>query len=122
MLARKPLFPGKNFVDQLSLIFDVLGTPSLESIANIKSLQAQRFCRSVARKTRLNFRSFFPTAHPEALDLLDKLLQFNPRERLTAAQVLAHPYVAGLEARHRAQINPTPVPFHLNFDEHDIRY
>jgi hypothetical protein len=27
LLGRKPLFPGKNFVHQLTLIFDVIGPP-----------------------------------------------------------------------------------------------
>jgi mitogen-activated protein kinase 15 len=38
--------------------------------------------------------SFFPTASDEALDLIHKLLQFNPNKRLTASQALAHPYMA----------------------------
>ena len=32
MLGRKPLFPGKNFVHQLSLIFDVIGSPSVTQV------------------------------------------------------------------------------------------
>lgn len=36
----------------------------------------------------------FPTASDEALDLLKRLLQFNPGKRLTAVEALKHPYVA----------------------------
>lgn len=36
----------------------------------------------------------FPHASEDALDLLTKLLQFNPSKRLSAAEALAHPYVA----------------------------
>ena len=35
----------------------------------------------------------FPTASKEALDLLQKLLQFNPSKRLTAEEALKHDYV-----------------------------
>lgn len=35
MLTGKPLFPGKNVVNQLELITDVLGSPSDESIARV---------------------------------------------------------------------------------------
>lgn len=37
MLTGKPLFPGKNVVQQLDLMTDLLGTPSSESIARVSS-------------------------------------------------------------------------------------
>ncbi len=30
MIARRPLFPGKNFMEQLSLIFDAIGAPTAQ--------------------------------------------------------------------------------------------
>jgi len=32
MLNNRPLFPGKNYVNQLVLIIDILGTPSQEDM------------------------------------------------------------------------------------------
>lgn len=39
----------------------------------------------------------FPSITPEALDLLSRLLAYDPSERPTAAEALAHPYLAGRE-------------------------
>lgn len=45
-----------------------------------------------SKKKRL--RDVFPTASDEAIDLIKRLLIFNPSKRLTAEQCLQHPYVA----------------------------
>ncbi len=40
----------------------------------------------------------FPDASPDATDLLERLLQFNPEKRLTAEEALRHPYLAQFHA------------------------
>lgn len=50
MLGRKPLFPGKNFVHQLSLIFDSIGSPSPAQVQHIKNAQARKFLESQQAK------------------------------------------------------------------------
>lgn len=36
----------------------------------------------------------FPRASPACLHLLDRMLQFDPRRRITVEQALQHPYLA----------------------------
>ena len=43
LTGRKPLFPGKNFVHQLQLIFNVLGTPHPEDVAYVTNPNAIEF-------------------------------------------------------------------------------
>ena len=47
LLGRKPLFPGKNFVHQLTLIFGVIGSPPDSAVAHITNKQARKFLASV---------------------------------------------------------------------------
>ncbi|CAM9539031.1 unnamed protein product, partial [Phaeothamnion confervicola] len=90
LLGRKPLFPGKDFVDQLTRIFDVIGAPRPCEVAHIKGTQAQKFLRRHAGGGGRRLSDLFPTAHPEVLDLLAGLLVFDPARRLTPAAALDH--------------------------------
>lgn len=103
MLGRTPLFPGKNFVEQLGLIFDIIGTPNSNEISQIKSAKAQKFMQSMGPRPRKSFKSIFANASPEAIDLLENLLQFNPRKRFSVNEALRHPYMKSLEARYKFQ-------------------
>jgi serine/threonine protein kinase len=54
-------------------------------------------------------QQYFPAASPAAIDLLDRLLTFDPAKRLTAEQSLAHPWLASL---HDPNDEPScPQPF-----------
>ncbi|CAK4633007.1 hypothetical protein LEN26_010887 [Aphanomyces euteiches] len=100
ILGRKAVFPGKNFIHQLTLVFDVIGTPSGQDVKKMKSSQAQRFIKSLGKKTRVPFKSLFPTASADAIDLLERLLQFDPVCRYTVDEALAHPYMQGIDKRY----------------------
>lgn len=94
MLEGKPLFPGKDHVNQFSIITELLGTPPDEVIQTICSENTLRFVQSLPKRERVSFRERFPNTDPEALDLLDKMLVFDLNKRITAAQSLGHPYLA----------------------------
>ncbi|TKY86096.1 hypothetical protein EX895_004921 [Sporisorium graminicola] len=94
MLSGRPLFPGRDYHQQLSLILDVLGTPTLEEFHNINSRRSRDYIRSMPFRKRRDFRTLFPKASPEAIDFLQKTLTFDPRNRLTVEECLAHPYLS----------------------------
>ncbi len=45
---------------------------------------------------KVNFRKLFPDADPLAIDLMEKMLQFDPRKRIDVIQALKHPWLAQL--------------------------
>nr|GEZ64239.1 cGMP-dependent kinase [Tanacetum cinerariifolium] len=96
MLTGKPLFPGRNVVHQLDLVTDLLGSPSAETIARIRNDKARRYLNGLPKKTPIPLSQKFPKADPMALRLLEKLIAFDPADRISAEEALADPYFYGL--------------------------
>ncbi|KAK9815669.1 hypothetical protein WJX72_007692 [[Myrmecia] bisecta] len=118
LLQRKPLFPGKDYIDQLKLIIKTLGSPSDSDLTFINSQKARAYIKALPTSQRAQFRSMFPEASPKALDLMEKMLQFDPRKRITVEEALKHPYLAQL---HDESAEPSaPKPFEFDFEEEEL--
>lgn len=121
MLSGRPLFPGRDYHNQLWLIMEVLGTPSSEDYYNIKSRRAREYIRLLPFCKKVPFSELFalvPDVNPLALDLLEQLLAFNPAKRITVEAALKHPY---LSMYHDPKDEPVsdPIPDNLfDFNKH----
>ncbi|TVY13231.1 Mitogen-activated protein kinase HOG1 [Lachnellula arida] len=94
MLEGKPLFPGKDHVNQFSIITELLGTPPDDVIHTIASENTLRFVQSLPKRERQPLKDKFRNADPLAIDLLEDMLVFDPRKRVKAADALAHEYLS----------------------------
>ncbi|KAJ6826294.1 mitogen-activated protein kinase-like protein MMK2-like [Iris pallida] len=113
--ARKPLFPGKDYVHQLRLITELIGSPGDTSLGFLRSDNARRYVRQLPQYPKQNFSVRFPNMSPGAVDLLERMLVFDPSKRITVDEALCHPFLASLH-----NINDEPVcshPFNFDFEQ-----
>ncbi len=92
IMARCPLFRGENYLDQIKKITDILGSPNENDMSYISDQQAIKFITELPKKKKISFKEIYPNGNPLAIDLLEKMLCFNPKNRINTEQCLNHPY------------------------------
>ena len=111
LLGGRPFFKGRDYVDQLNQILHILGTPNEETLSRIGSPRAQEYVRNLPVMHKRNFQQMFPNANPDALDLLNRMLAFDPSSRISVEEALEHRY---LHIWHDASDEP-PCPTTFDF-------
>jgi len=95
LLRRRALFAGRDPVHQLSLITSLLGTPAIDELNGVDEKLVHALS-SLPRKPPLPLRSAVPNASEAGLDLLQQMLTFDAKQRISAAGALRHPFLASL--------------------------
>ena len=92
LMARCPIFRGENYLDQIKKINEILGSPDENDMSYITDLNARKFITNLPKNKKIGFDQIFPNGNPLAIDLLEKMLCFNPQKRINIEQCLNHPY------------------------------
>jgi casein kinase II subunit alpha len=98
VFKRMTFFAGRDDLDMISKIAEVLGKDALLAYLNKYGIPAQAIMKNVIGRGKPKPWSSFITeetrglATPEALDLIDKCIKYDHMERITAEEALAHPY------------------------------
>ena len=95
----RPLVAGTSEADQLDRIFRLLGTPSPQDFPGIVELPEYRADLPRYPPPRGGLTSPVPTLDPTGIDLLDKMLQYDPARRVTAQDALDHPFFYDMTGR-----------------------
>ena len=118
LLSKKFLFPGDNYIAQIKLIIDVLGTQDDKDLNFISNSSAKNFVMQFKNIPKKDFNKILKGANPNAIDLVEKMLVFNPEKRYSIEQCLNHPY---LKAMREGMEDPV---FHgkvnLDFDDKKV--
>lgn len=100
----KPLFPGANAKEQFSLILNVTGKPSRAVIARLGDRRLAEYMDSVPNRPPASLADIYRDASPGAINLLQRLLTFDPDERITALEALSLPYFDELRSLGYGQV------------------
>ena len=121
-----PLSPSKNPTgtasglpnspqDQLVTILNIYGIPNSSDLNFLNDQRAEDYVKEISKnKTKTDIKIKLPAANKYALDLLKKLLVFNPYYRITAKEALKSPYFD--EVRNKSQEIEMPQPIVLLTD------
>lgn len=93
LIVGKPIFPGTSTLNQIEKVLELIGMPKPEDIDSVDSQHTRTILNSIKITKKRSFSSMFAGASEDALDLLRRLLTFNPNHRLTAEEALKHKYV-----------------------------
>lgn len=102
----QPLFPGESGIDQLVEIIKVLGTPTRDQIRTMNpnymehkfpQIKPHPFSKvsqrvNVESILKLTAVQVFRKADPNAIDLISRLLEYTPTQRLGAIDAMVHPF------------------------------
>ena len=88
LIRRKPLFQGKNFVHQVQVILERLGTPDRESFGFKPRDDAARFLAKQPYHKAPGLATLLPTATAAQITFAKRLLTFNPRIRASVDEAL----------------------------------
>jgi mitogen-activated protein kinase 15 len=99
LLVGTPLLPGKSTKEMIKMMFEVTGFPDRKEYTQVQiecgiQIEYDDLLQEKIKKKKTLVQNVEQFTHDKyAIDLLVKLLQFNPNKRLTAEQALEHPYV-----------------------------
>lgn len=106
MINHMPLFPGQNDIDQISVIFENLGTPSVSSWPRMVHLpDYSKISFPIQEPKPLS--KVLPKASYPALKFISRLLVYNPSDRVSAEAALLDSYFVSIPAPvHHTKLTP----------------
>jgi len=124
---RGPIFPGDSCfplsikdqfdyasrLDQMQVIFQVIGTPSNDEIEKITDEKARKYLYGLPINKAINLRKRYPGCNDgHSLDFLTKLLQFDVDKRISVDEALEHSYLLNVRDIQLEKLH-APVTFHF---------
>jgi len=96
-IGRKPLFTGKDHLDQIRKIIDLRGTPKETDLTWLPpSGPARKFLGKCEQSSGTDLRVLYPKASSCCIEFIDMMLRFDPAKRADVQTCLEHEYLKEL--------------------------
>jgi mitogen-activated protein kinase 1/3 len=93
LIGRKPIFTGKDHLDQIKKIIQVIGTPTEADLDWLPSRgPARSFLKKVPAATKQPWSTIYPKASATAIEAIEKMVEFSPTKRVEVTASLCLPY------------------------------
>lgn len=104
------------------MIIDLFGYPEDESELEILSdFKDKEILKKISANSEKSFEERFTEFGPDVLDLLRKMLAFDPKKRITVEEALNHPYLAALHCPEDEPSTEHVSPFDFDFEIYDLK-
>lgn len=97
LVSKKYLFPGENYLNQIKVIVELLGTIADEDLKFIQNDHAKSYVKSFKNMPKKNLEQVLNFNDKDGVDLIGKMIVFNPDKRLIVEECLEHPYVKSIK-------------------------
>jgi len=135
LLSRRILFQAQSPLQQLDLIIDLLGTPSMDDLRSACEPARVHMRRKAYKPSKLSMLyALSKDCDHDVINLMSAIFVFNPERRITALNALNHPFLEDGRLRYHTcmcRCCPTPdgrrytdsmepvstSPFHFTFED-----
>jgi len=117
MVLGEPIFCGESALDQLAEIIKILGTPTQAQVLQMNPRSEEVKLPKIKAKP---WEKVLKNAEPLLIDLIGKILIYNPKERLKPAEALAHSYFDDLRQQ-TFQNQECKIPDLFNFTAEELK-